>query len=241
VEEAKAEAKPEATGPVASPLFIAALLAVLAVYTVWGALHAGRMRALRHPDRMALYTVTLLFEWLLFGFVALGLRLRGIPLAVLIGDRWCSARALLHDIGIAGAFWVVSLLLLGVLSFLMGVTATGKEMSFLLPRGSLEIALWLVLSTSAGICEETVFRGFLQRQFTAWTKSAVAGIAVSAIAFGAAHAYQGWRRALLIVFYGAMFGVLAHWRRSLRPGMMAHAWQDSVSGILGGLLQRHPI
>lgn len=36
----------------------------------------------------------------------------------------------------------------------------------------------------------------------------------------------------LIAVYGAMFGFLALWRRSLRPGMMAHAWHDSFEGIL---------
>jgi hypothetical protein len=37
---------------------------------------------------------------------------------------------------------------------------------------------------------------------------------------------------LLITAYGAFFGILAHLRRSLRAGMFAHAWQDSVSGIV---------
>jgi hypothetical protein len=36
---------------------------------------------------------------------------------------------------------------------------------------------------------------------------------------------------ILIALYGAMFGILAHWRGSVRPGMIAHAWQDSLSGV----------
>jgi Type II CAAX prenyl endopeptidase Rce1-like len=31
--------------------------------------------------------------------------------------------------------------------------------------GATEITFWIVLSVTAGICEETVFRGYLQRQF----------------------------------------------------------------------------
>jgi hypothetical protein len=36
----------------------------------------------------------------------------------------------------------------------------------------------------------------------------------------------------LIFVYGAMFGFLALWRKSLRPGMMVHAWHDAFSGRL---------
>jgi uncharacterized protein len=37
---------------------------------------------------------------------------------------------------------------------------------------------------------------------------------------------------LLIGVYGIMFGVLAHFRRSLRPGMMAHAFHDTFTGVM---------
>jgi membrane protease YdiL (CAAX protease family) len=108
-------------------------------------------------------------------------------------------------------------------------------MDFLFPRGAVEITLWIALSVTAGVCEETIFRGYLQRQFIALTKNIPAGILLSAAAFGAAHAYQGFRRVVLIGMYGAMFGVLAHWRRSIRPGIIAHAWQDALIGALTSL------
>jgi membrane protease YdiL (CAAX protease family) len=109
------------------------------------------------------------------------------------------------------------------------------SIEFILPHGGAEITIWIALSITAGICEETVFRGYLQRQFMAFTKSVPAGILLSAAAFGAAHAYQGFRMVILIALYGAMFGILAHWRGSVRPGMIAHAWQDSLDGVLSGL------
>jgi len=52
-----------------------------------------------------------------------------------------------------------------------------------------------------------------------------------------AHVYQGYRVGTLVGLYGTMFGILAHWRGSVRPGMMAHAWQDSVSGIMAGAIR----
>jgi len=37
---------------------------------------------------------------------------------------------------------------------------------------------------------------------------------------------------LTICVYGCLFGLLARWRGSLRPGMMAHFLQDGVGGLL---------
>ncbi len=111
------------------------------------------------------------------------------------------------------------------------------NMQFMLPQGIVEMTVWAALSVTAGICEETIFRGYLQRQFTAITKSAPAGIVISAIAFGAAHGYQGFRFAILISLFGAMFGILAYWRRSVRPGMIAHAWQDTLGGVVSNLVK----
>jgi hypothetical protein len=33
---------------------------------------------------------------------------------------------------------------------------------------------------------------------------------------------------------GVMSGILAHWRKSVRPGMFAHSLQDIIGGLLGG-------
>jgi membrane protease YdiL (CAAX protease family) len=44
---------------------------------------------------------------------------------------------------------------------------------------------------------------------------------------------------LVIGVFGMFFGLLAHFRKSLRPGMMAHAIQDSYSGIALFYLVRH--
>ena len=86
-----------------------------------------------------------------------------------------------------------------------------------------------------GCLRGNVFRGYLQRQFIALTKNVPAGILLSAAAFGAAHAHQGFRMLILIGLYGAVFGILAHWRGSVRPGIIADAWQDSLNGVLVGL------
>jgi uncharacterized protein len=58
---------------------------------------------------------------------------------------------------------------------------------------------------------------------------------LSAAAFGVADAYQGFRMVILIGLYGAMVGILAYWRGSVRPGVIAHTWQDSLNGVLASL------
>jgi len=55
---------------------------------------------------------------------------------------------------------------------------------------------------------------------------------LSATIFGASHGYEGMASTLRIEIYGLMFGLLAGWRNSLRPGMMAHAWHDGFSGAV---------
>jgi membrane protease YdiL (CAAX protease family) len=43
---------------------------------------------------------------------------------------------------------------------------------------------------------------------------------------------------LLIAVFGILFGLLAYWRRSLRPGMVAHFVQDGIAGVLARHLLR---
>jgi hypothetical protein len=198
---------------------------------------ANQMRAAVNPHRVRSYVLTIFFEWLLFVFVVVGVRRSGASVLLVLGDHWHSARQVLRDIGIAAAFWLVSAGILFILGRLLRVAALARNMDFILPHGGAELTLWIALSVTAGICEETIFRGYLQRQFIALTKSAPAGILLSAAAFGAAHVYQGFRMVILIGVFGAMFGILAYWRGSVRPGMIVHAWQDSLGGVVNALMR----
>jgi uncharacterized protein len=111
----------------------------------------------------------------------------------------------------------------------------------LTPVTGVEMMLFLILCISAGISEELVFRGYLQQQFARMGGRTWVGIALSAAIFGGAHGYEGIAGVLLIAAYGAMFGVLALLRRSLRTGMIAHAWHDSISGVALVLLRHYGV
>lgn len=222
---------------VAGPIHTIFLLVTLGAWSFLGWITAGRVTEVPNPHRIRLYLFTLFFEWLLFVYVVAGVRRGGASILIVVGNRWHSVRQLLRDMGIAAAFWVISGVLVFALGRLLRVGATARNIQFMLPHRAAEFAAWIALSVSAGICEEMIFRGYLQRQFIAMTRSAIGGIILSAAAFGAAHAYQGSRMMILIGLYGAMFGTLSHWRGSVRPGMIAHAWQDSLSGVLAAIVK----
>jgi membrane protease YdiL (CAAX protease family) len=110
----------------------------------------------------------------------------------------------------------------------------------LAPSTAREAAAWAALCLLVGLVEESVFRGYFQRQFTAWARGNVAiGVVFSALLFGAAHGYQGLRSMVLLAVFGVLFSLLAVARRSLRPCILAHSWNDLFAGLAFGILKLH--
>jgi membrane protease YdiL (CAAX protease family) len=116
-----------------------------------------------------------------------------------------------------------------------------REIAQLAPANGREIAAWAMLCLLVGFVEETVFRGYLQRQFIGWARGTVTiGVLASAVVFGSAHGYQGVRSMVLLAVFGVLFSLLAIYRRSLRAGIFAHAWHDFIAGLALALLRsRH--
>jgi uncharacterized protein len=203
-----------------------------------------------HPLHLvANYSLSIAYEWILAALAVWGIHLRRVPLRQLLGEYRPGVRAWFHDIGIALAYWVVALMVLAAIgNALMKFSGSridpqkiGDVTQKLAPTTGIEMILFLVLSVSAGICEELVFRGYLQQQFARIGRRVWVGVLVAAIVFGGAHGYEGVAGVLLITAYGAMFGVLAYLRRGLRTGMIAHAWHDSVSGVALVLLRHYGV
>jgi membrane protease YdiL (CAAX protease family) len=187
----------------------------------------------QHPQVVPLYLSLLAMEWGLFVWVWRGgLRRTGTKLGGLIGGRWASAKDVSVDCGLALSLWAVWTLIEMVWNRCLGAGHAASIQVFL-PRGGLEILLWIGVSMSAGFCEEVVFRGYFQRQFETYTHSRWIALSLQAVLFGVSHGYQGIEACLKIACFGALFGLLAVWRGSLRPGMMAHACSDILSGIFG--------
>jgi uncharacterized protein len=195
------------------------------------------------------YSLSIAYEWILAALVLWGLHLRKVPLRQLLGEQRPGARAWLADIGAAFVYWAIALTALGVLgNALVKISGShidpqkiGTVTQKLAPTTPVEMLLFLMLSISAGFCEELIFRGYLQQQFARMGHRMWIGVALSALVFGSAHGYEGIAGMLLITAYGAMFGVLALLRRGLRTGMIAHAWHDSVSGVALVLLRHYGV
>jgi membrane protease YdiL (CAAX protease family) len=201
-------------------------------------------------SRIVLYGGTFVTQLILILLIWFGIHLRGVRMRDLIGGRWKTVEAFLLDVALSVGFWITSILLLFGIRVALGtidlhnmqksVDDTVRILGPMAPHTYLEAGLFVVLSVSAGLFEEIIFRGYLQKQLAAISRNAIIGIVASGILFGLAHGYQGTRMMIVIGIYGIFFGILAHLRKSLRPGMMAHAFQDSIAGIgLFKLVTRH--
>jgi len=220
---------------------IGLVLLVLAV-SYFQSSRRGHLQNYNITNRIAVYSFTICFELVLLAYVwFLGIRHSGTRFKDVIGGRWDTAKDVWRDIGVAFLFWIVVAVFLVAVGHVLGKNPDmTKVFQVIAPRGPLELAIWILLSISAGFCEEFVFRGYLQKQFFALTGNVPAAIAGQAIIFGAAHAYQGFRGVLTITVYGALFGILANMRNSLRPGMIQHVVQDSFAGIFLSLSKYLP-
>jgi uncharacterized protein len=226
------ESGPRANRAVAPAWHTAIVLLAMLGVSLAGAL-TGNLPGVRAHGRAGSYVLIMMVEWATVAFIGYGVTLRGITMTDLVGGNWARPLAVLRDLAIAVGFLIISALVINGLGYLLKAVPN-QAIRNLLPQGPTEVVLYLALTLSAGFCEEVIFRGYLQRQFTALA-GASGGIALQGIAFGASHGYQGWKFMLIITVFGAMFGLLARWRSSLRPGMIAHFLQDGA----GGLLARH--
>ena len=207
------------------------VLALLAIGSVASAYQHGLPNAnlpgITH--RLSSYVTVLVQEWFGVFLVWMALRRRGLSVAGLVSGRWQTPRAFFRDLGLAVGFMVVVIPLAGVLAYLLGAN-NNSALAHITPQTSLELLVFLVLAASAGFGEELVFRGYLTEQFNAWTGSRAIAVLLQGVIFGLAHGFYG-KAMLAIMLQGWLLGLLAYWRKSLSPGMLAHWLQDSVGGI----------
>ena len=98
----------------------------------------------------------------------------------------------------------------------------------LLPNTAVERAAFALLSLTAGLCEEVLYRGFLIRFLheCGVAMPLVGALAVSALVFGLAHAYQGFKGVVGTTIGGLSLGLMFLLSGSLIPGIVVHALMD---------------
>ncbi len=94
------------------------------------------------------------------------------------------------------------------------------------PHTLSERCFWVVLSLSAGFCEELVYRGYAitalrQRGFRLWP-----ALALASTSFVFVHGFAGLFAFPIYFLSGLFFAWLFLWRKSLVPGMTVHALFD---------------
>lgn len=187
-------------------------------------------------DRLGAYTASMIFLWAMFGVVWLFQRLdrRGLQD---IGFTAPRSRDLLFGVGfLAVAYPLLGLTVSGLEA--IGLAIPELVIKALLPVTTVEKVVWIGLSVTAAVCEETVFRGYLLVNGETVLRSRWLAITLAAAAFGIGHYYQGWGGVILITLYGLMFTWLRFRTGSLWACIVAHALQDIISGYLGSLQNR---
>jgi len=180
-------------------------------------------------QRLSSYFTVLAEEWLAVLLIWLPLRRQNLALNSLIRGSWRSLGSFFKDLGIALGFLVIIIPLGSGLAYLLGANKN-PALANLVPKTGVQLVVSLALAATAGFAEELVFRGYLTRQFSAWTGKVSFGILLQGVAFGLAHGFYGKAMAAIMV-YGWLLGLLAYWRKSLRPGMLAHWLQDTIANV----------
>jgi membrane protease YdiL (CAAX protease family) len=135
--------------------------------------------------------------------------------------------------GLIGAFFFAAtihasiVLLFRFVLFPMAAFRHGYDISFI-PSQPLRWLAVVVSATSAGICEETGFRGYMQRPIEQRHGAPVA-ILISSLFFMALHLTKAWATPGMVpIVFGAgvLLGLLAWSSGSLIPGMIGHVVMD---------------
>jgi membrane protease YdiL (CAAX protease family) len=219
---------------VASRKHSVVLCAILVALAAAGYLATLQARGGGHgtpsPGGIALYLPLLVAEWGLFLYVRSGLRRAGTSIASVVAVRPLTGRTLLTDLALGALLFAAMLAIEWLLDQAIG-SGNQAGVKPLLVRRASDIPLWILLSLSAGFVEEFAFRGYLQRQFGALLRCPWCGVVAQALLFGVAHGYQGPLLVARIAILGLVFGVAAKARRSIVPGVVAHAAMDIMGGL----------
>lgn len=184
-------------------------------------------------DRIRLFRETLLLEWVAFAVLAVTWVYFGRSFAD-FGFVWPGGRN----------FWIGAMLLIPVCGFLvyswrkcrtLGADDKARQrQSFgnlvhFLPHTNSEYRTFFGLSITAGIVEETIYRGFafwyLSHFMPLWGV-----IAVSSLGFGLGHSYQGAGGIVRVTLIGAVFGAIYVYTGSIWLPIIGHALLDILQG-----------
>lgn len=193
-------------------------------------------RIARHPEqRVAFYVQGVLAQWLML-----------LPLVVIVfglGWSWQELGMQRLNADFITALCLGAAVLLVVAFYAQvfyirylsrsdeGLAHVRKSMTgplLLLPRTLRERSLWVLVSLTAGFCEELLYRGFLPAYLSHIFPGMALWLAivVAAVLFGIGHLYQKLSGVLGTGLIGLVFGLLYLFTGSLLLPMIVHALFD---------------
>jgi membrane protease YdiL (CAAX protease family) len=150
--------------------------------------------------------------------------------------RWTPAEWSTPFVATCGVFAAVAVV---VASVLMRTPDIDSPMKALLSDPASVVMIAVLGTTLAPVCEEIVFRGFLQPLLVR-SLGAAPGILLAAAAFGLMHLQEygySWRHSLLIGGAGAAFGWMRQRTGSTKAAAMMHAAYNCVFFVLLAMQQ----
>ena len=219
--------------PIAHAAHTLAFLLILLLTTVFGHLRTAPsvMDATPHMTR---FLSSILYEWLLLGAVVAGIyHRRAFFTEALASCIPGPAKSMLLGAGI----YLAGLFAIGLVSAALAYTPlrsmhNSAILHAMLPGTLPQLAVWFLVSLTAGVCEELIFRGYLQQQFAAWTGRPILSVVLAGIIFGSIHLYEGAAAILPIAALGMVYGfVVLHFRGDLRAVIVAHTLQDFLTAL----------
>jgi uncharacterized protein len=186
-------------------------------------------------DRLSLYASTLAFQWIAAGVIlwrtsAHGIRTSQLGLAI-------TSPALTVTVAVV----LSALILLNQIMGLRRLVAQPANIQGILPQLALKLfpqdnvehLAFFALVATVALCEELIYRGFVQRVFQDWSRGSVMLAVIGSAAFFAlAHLYQGRRGLISTLTIGIIFSTIRAWTGSLLPGVVAHFVADLTVGML---------
>jgi membrane protease YdiL (CAAX protease family) len=189
----------------------------------------ARRPELRMIPRLDLYLSAVISQWILT-VVGVVVALVGGPGFRAIGFRGILLGDFLFWLGLLAG---VSLLGLGLVLALehRGWWPPESDLVLLLIPANRREKLFAVLmvAPTAALCEEFLYRGYLLSQLSAWLGGNSWPWAISSIAFGAAHVYQGLNGMARAALLGGLLAFPVVRLGSLYPSMAAHFLIDAVA------------
>ncbi|WP_405227149.1 CPBP family intramembrane glutamic endopeptidase [Lentisalinibacter sediminis] len=225
-------------------LYLLLLVVGLPLYSAWSWRRwLTKLAAGQRPRRLRLYLGSLAQLWLVFG--------------VLAACWWWLGRspAPLGFTAPGGTgFWLGAVLVaLATGVFLQSWRGMARadaadrrryreqlaELGHMMPRDGREYGAFVALSITAGVVEETLFRGWLIWYLQAWMPL-TAAVLVSSLLFGLAHVYQGPAGIAKTGVMGLLLALLYLLSGSLWLPIVAHAMVDVLQGATMMELYRRP-